>query len=260
MTLLIFGNGYTAQVVMRQPGLAGFVTYRGAKPVVPHGFTAVPFNDAAQYIVTATTILSTVPPVNGQDPVLASYAPLLKGKFCLYCSATNVYGDYQGGWVNEESACTPTGRGVVRLALEQQWQALGNAAILRLSGIYGAGHSVFERLQQPHYHQAGHVFSRMHVDDIASIIKLLYENPQPALYNLADDMPENSYTVACYAASLLGMPPPPLADAPTSAMQQEFFQQHKRVSNKKIRLALGYNLRYPSYKQGLKAIMQQGIS
>jgi len=154
-------------------------------------------------------------------------------------------------------------RGQARIIAEDQWHDLG-AEIFRLAGIYGPGRNQLvsmrdgtaKRLVKP-----GQVFSRIHVDDIAQIVTAAIDHPNRcAIYNVADDEPAPPQTVITYAASLLGMMPPPEEDFETarhklSPMAQSFYADNKRIDNRWVKRALGLRLIYPTYRQGLSACL-----
>lgn len=184
-----------------------------------------------------------------------------------YLSTTGVYGDYKGAWVNEMSATHPTEpRSIARLVAEKQWKSIG-AHIFRLAGIYGPMRNVFEKIQNGTAQRidAGyHVSSRIHVEDIAQVLIASMQHPSPeSIYNVADDLPCASADLVSYACELLGIKvPPPVAlkEAGLSPMAYSFYQTSRRVDNSKIKKELGVVLRYPSYREGLQALMQSGTA
>ena len=79
------------------------------------------------------------------------------------------------------------------------------------------------------------------------------------IYNVCDDNPAPPEEVLCYAADLLGMPHPARIDYETAVlpeMVRSFYAESKRVSNAKIKSALGVTLRYPTYQAGLQALLK----
>src|SRR5262249_20681584 len=162
-----------------------------------------------------------------------------------YLSTTGVYGDRGGGMVDEASALLPTGpRGRARVAAEQGWLALHRdhgvpVHIFRLAGIYGPGRNALTTVrsgQARRIVKPGQVFSRIHVDDIAAVLRASMSRPRPgAIYNVCDDDPAPPQDVIALACELLNVPPPPeipYADAePTmSEMARSFYTDNKRVS------------------------------
>ena len=234
-----------------------------------------PLVDPAAAFGRATAILSAVPPDESGDPVLDGHAGDLAragdANWVGYLSTTGVYGDRQGGWVDESSALRPTGgRGRRRVAAEQGWLALHRAAglpvhVFRLAGIYGPGRNPLRSLREGTARRVikpGQVFSRIHRDDIVGVLRASLARPDPgAVYNVCDDDPAAPDEVVAHAASLLGVPPPPavpLADAALSPMGRSFFDDNKRVANRKIKNELGVVLRYPDYRSGLAALLAAG--
>jgi len=200
---------------------------------------------------------------------LASGGPIAKTnpaiQWIAYLSTTGVYGDRGGAEVDEMAPLLPTSeRGRRRVAAEGGWRALFADGlpvhIFRLAGIYGPGRSALDALRAGtarRVRKAGHVFSRIHVDDVVQVLRASIARPEPgAVYNVCDDDPAPSEEVVAFAAKLLGVAPPPLIDfeaADLSAMARSFYADNKRVSNRRIK-ALGVRLDYPSYRDGLMVI------
>jgi hypothetical protein len=270
--LLIFGYGYTAARLGSEARAAGWqvtgITRSGRDGTLRWGDPAI--DDA---IPAATHILSSVPP-DGDDPVLRAYGAALQawpGAWLGYLSTTGVYGDTQGAWVSEESALLQLVRSSPRAAAEAAWRALPSLApvhIFRLPGIYGpGGRSALDRVREGRAHRIadlpGHVFCRIHVDDIVTSVMASLRQPDRAMtiYNVSDDRPASGNDVTEYACDLLGRPYPPLlplAEAGLSAMGQSFYTSgYRRVRNTKIKRALGVVLRYPSYREGLRACLKE---
>jgi len=212
-------------------------------------------------ITSATHILSSVPPLaEGGDPVLIRYgADIAANANCWigYLSATGVYGDTKGAWV-DESAPVGAGRRTARADADQEWQRLGS--VFRLPGIYGPGRSALDRVQSGKAHRIdlpGQVFSRVHVDDIVSGVIAGINGPR-GCYNLTDDFPCSQNAVIEYACALLGVAPPPmqsLDDAKLLPMARGFYGENRRISNHKAKRLLGWSPVYSDYKQGLDAIL-----
>lgn len=218
-----------------------------------------------------THLLSSVPPSGGKDPVLeynlSELIVLEDLEWVGYLSATSVYGDTSGEWVDESFTPNPgTKRGIDRLSAEHEWLDFGVRSgvpvqIFRLSGIYGPERSVFDRinsgLARPIYAPTTY-FSRIHVDDIIQVILASISSPRAgALYNLADDEPATSSEIIEYAYALMGRSPPPaisLADSGLSEFGKTFYTESRRVKNEKIKRELGVKLRFPDYRLGLDAI------
>lgn len=250
--LLIFGLGYTAaRIAAAWPGAVIGTTRDGRDGTVR-------FDDAAAVrsaISAATHILSSVPPENEADPVLVRYGDALAGHWLGYLSSTGVYGDAGGAWV-DEGAPTGGGRRSARAAADAEWLARG-ARVFRLPGIYGPGRSPLDRVRQGRAHRVGlpdQVFSRVHVDDIASGVVAALDGPAGA-YNLADDLPCSQNEVVAFAARLLGLDPPPFVPLDTlSPMARGFYAENRWVANGKAKRTLGWRPRYPDFAAGLRAV------
>lgn len=254
MHLFVFGLGYSAGVLAQRLRAHGWQvegTGRGG---------SVAFDDAPAVgaaLARASHVLSSVPPArDGTDPVLAAYGTQLRG-WIGYLSSTGVYGDCGGAWV-DESAPIGHGRRSARSQADLDWQALG-ARVFRLPGIYGPGRSAFDRLRDGTARRLiapGQVFSRVHVDDIAGGVIAGLAGP-PGVYNLADDEPCDANAVIEEAARLIGVAPPPLVpleSADLSPMARAFYAENRRVANGKAQRVLGWCPRYPTYREGLRAL------
>jgi nucleoside-diphosphate-sugar epimerase len=220
----------------------------------------------------AAHVLVSVPPDPIGDPVLDRHGDdiaALPGLAWLgYLSTTGVYGDRGGSWVDEASALLPSGeRGRRRVAAEAGWLDLWRRRgvpvhVFRLAAIYGPGRSPFAALRAGtarRIDQPGQVFSRIHVEDLASVLCASMSQPRPgAIYNVCDNEPAAPEAVVAHAAALLGVPAPPLvplAEAGLSAMARSFYDDNKRVGNALIKRELGVALRYPDYRAGLAAVL-----
>ena len=221
-----------------------------------------------------THLLLSIPPDQLGDPVFAEHARDLEAlgelRWVGYLSTTGVYGDRGGGGVDETAALTPSGeRGRRRAAAEAGWLDLCRRQglpvhVFRLAGIYGPGRSALDTVRQgraKRIDKPGQVFSRIHVADIVASLRASMARPAPGeIYNVCDDDPAPPEAVIAYACDLLGMPPPPLtpfASAELTPMARSFYDDNKRVANLRLKEALGVRLRYPSYKDGLRALMEQ---
>lgn len=251
----IFGLGYVAS------RLAGVLEAQGWEVISTGSAGTLAFDDRTNVrlaLADADHVLSSVPPAGDGDPVLDAYGDALGGKWLAYLSSTGVYGDSAGAWV-DESAPTGMGRRTARAEADARWLVRG-ARVLRLPGIYGPGRSVFDRLKAGKAHRIdlpGQVFSRVHVDDAVSAAQRALNAPQGA-YNVADDEPASQNAVIAEACRLLGRNPPPLTgldEADLTPAARAFYAENRRVANGKARRVLGWRPRYPSYREGLAALV-----
>ncbi|WP_291207607.1 SDR family oxidoreductase [Hyphomonas sp.] len=210
--------------------------------------------------------LVTLPPGrDGCPAALAAGAAAHAAHSVTYLSTTGVYGDLNGGWAFEWSAVAPASpRAEARVLAERQWLAAtgGCARLVRLPGIYGPGRSPFDRLRDgaaQRIIKPGQVFSRIHVDDIAGGLLALLKRPDAAgVFHLCDDLAAPPQDVTAHAAQLIGVPVPPdipFAEARLSPMAASFYAECKRVANARAKAALGWRPRYPTYREGLAAIL-----
>jgi nucleoside-diphosphate-sugar epimerase len=230
---------------------------------------------AQAMLADVTHILVSVPPDEAGDPVIDRHrndiAAIGGLSWLGYLSTTGVYGDRDGGRVDETSELRPSGvRGRRRLVAETAWLDLWRdrgvpVHIFRLADIYGPGRSPLDALRAgtaKRIAKPGQVFSRIHVDDLASVLIASIARPRPgAVYNVCDDEPASPAEVVAHAAQLLGVPPPPLVpfdEVSLSPMARSFYADNKRVSNALIKAELGVRLRYPDYRAGLAAILAAG--
>ena len=271
--LLIFGLGYCGRAIAGAAAAAGWNVV-GTTRAGSAG--SIRFDAAGPEVAQATHILISAAPEEAGDPVLAAYASAIEAAPALrwigYLSSTVVYGDRGGAWVDEDTAVAPLqARGQRRVAAERAWMAFADryaVDILRLAGIYGPNRSVLDDLRASRARRMikpGHQFGRIHRDDIAQAVVVAMQQDRDAgsrVLNLVDDEPSESAVVVTEAASLLGVPPPPeiaFADAlPTmSPMARSFWADNRKVGNAKTKAALGIAWRYPTYREGLRAILAE---
>lgn len=236
-----------------------------------------PLADAPAALAGTTHLLSSVPPVDGGDPVLMGHGGNIRAlgdvQWAGYLSSTGVYGDTGGATVDERSPVNPTSERARRRAeAEARWLALAKdhglpVHVFRLAGIYGPGRSALDlvradgarRIEKP-----GHLFSRIHVDDIVTVLKASMSRPDPgAIYNVSDDEPAAAADVTQFACELLGTAPPPAipfeeAEKEMSPMALSFWRDNRRVDNTRIKEELGVALAYPNYRAGLQAVLAAG--
>jgi nucleoside-diphosphate-sugar epimerase len=258
--LLIFGMGYAASHLAARLRARGWdvtgTTRDGRGDSIPFG------NEAAVRAVlrSATHILSSVPPVDGEDPVLAHYGEaiaLAPATWVGYLSSTGIYGDAGGSWVDESAPVK--GRRPDRNAADAVWQMLrSDIRIFRLPGIYGPGRSILDRIAEGRAHRidvADQLFSRVHVDDIAGGVMASFKGPA-GVYNLADDEPCHQNRLVEWGCAILGTPLPPLQtldEAGLSPAARTFYAENRRVANGRAKRLLGWTPRYPSFREGLAA-------
>lgn len=272
-TLLSFGHGYSAQALARRlipQGWRVIGTSRDPGKRAQDGveMRCFPGGDLTEALDAATHLLISVGPNENGDPVLRDLRdPIAERQFDWvgYLSTTGVYGDHQGGWVDEDTPLTPsTRRGKWRMTAEAEWQAMNLPLhIFRLAGIYGPGRGPFSKLRNGTARRIikdGQVFSRIHVEDIAQVLEASIKAPSPgAIYNVCDDLAAPPQDVIGYAAELLGLPLPPeepFESADMSPMARSFYAESKRVKNERIKDELGIRLIYPDYRKGLNALLE----
>lgn len=282
--LFCFGLGYSARALadaVRAEGWAVAGTCRGEEKraaLQADGIDAFLFDrtqpmiDPQAALAGTTHLLLSVPPDAEGDAALdlhgADIAACSGIQWAGYLSTTGVYGDRAGGWVDETSERRPSGpRGERRVRAEDGWLELGRAHgipmhLFRLAGIYGPGRNALETVRSGRARRVvkpDQVFSRIHRDDIAQVLRASMASPDPgAAYNLCDDEAAPPQDVIAFACDLLGVDPPPeipFEEADLSPMGQSFYRDNKRVSNARIKDALGVVLKWPTYREGLRGLL-----
>jgi nucleoside-diphosphate-sugar epimerase len=223
-------------------------------------------------IAASTAMLVSAPPAEGGDPILAAWSDQVAQASHLssivYLSSVGVYGDSGGEWVDEMTTPEPnSARSRARLAAEKAWQDIGmrsgkSVAVLRLAGIYGPGRNLLTQLASgsaKRIVKPGQVFSRIHVGDIAQVIDHAFAQSANGIFNVCDDEPTPPQDAICFAAALLRIDAPPeipFAEARNdmSPMALSFYAECRRVRNERIKRELGVILRFPTYREGLRAL------
>ena len=286
MKLVIFGLGYTASYYGLHHARS-FAEVTGTKRAPKTGTLGrvklLPFDGAAgnvdprvaAAVKEADALLISAGPDENGDPVLRRLAKEIaaapKLKKIVYLSTIGVYGDHDGEWIDETAQPKPSNlRSRQRLAAEAEWFALARAAgkevfVLRLSGIYGPGRNVLVKLRDgtaKRLIKPGQVFNRIHVEDIAQAIDACFLGRAPGgVYNVTDDEPAPPQDVVTFAAELAGMQPPaetPFEATPLTPMQRSFYGENKRVSNRRMKALLDLDLAFPTYREGIGALVAEG--
>ncbi len=281
MRLFCFGYGYSADALARRLSprdlaVAGTRTNLTTPPVLEVVLAAYrgdnPSPEVRALLPGTTHLLVSIPPDLEGDAVLRHYrediAALPDLAWVGYLSTVGVYGDCKGAWVDEDAPTRPISeRSLRRVQAEQAWLDFGKEAgrrveVFRLSGIYGPGRSIVDNLRAGTARRIvkpGQVFNRIHVDDIARVLAAAIDKETAhRVYNVSDDEPAPPEDVVAYAAELLGLPiPPPVTfeEAGLSGMAASFWAETKRVKNERIRRELGVDLLYPTYREGLRALI-----
>jgi nucleoside-diphosphate-sugar epimerase len=290
-TLVCFGFGYCAEHFVATFGekfdrIVGTVRGKERAAVLnayPGKLQALVFDGKAVTselqgaTAEANYMLVSVPPGDDGDPVLVAFGEVFAHaknlRAIVYLSTVGVYGDYGGAWVDERTIPKPAlARSRHRLAAEQAWQDLGKrlgvaVAIFRLAGIYGPGQNALLQLARGkarRIDKTGQVFNHIHVADIEQAIDAVFTRTAAGIFNIADDEPAPPGDPVAFAAQLMGVAAPPgiafVDAAPSmSPMALSFWQDCRRVKNDKLKRELGVVLRYPTYREGLRALFEENL-
>ena len=259
LTRLLLAEGWAVTGTTRSPEKAAAMRGTGITPLVLPG-------DLSAALKAATHVLVSAAPDAAGDPFLRTVPGLVQARpaWVGYLSTTAVYGDHGGGWVDEETPANPASeRGRWRMQAEDQWRATDLPVhIFRLAGIYGPGRGPFEKVRNGTARRVvkpGQVFGRIHVEDIAQVLRASIARPDPGrIYNVTDDDPAAPEDVLTEAARLLGLPPPPEVPfdrVEMTPMARSFYGESKRVRNDRIKHELGVRLHHPDYRSGLAALL-----
>ena len=278
-TLLSLGHGFSAQALAdrlvpqgwrvigttRKPEKFAQLKAQGVEPLLWPCDLERPLSEATHLLTSAGPDAEGDPILRQAYAAIAKVAPKLE--WVGYLSTTGVYGDHDGGWVDETSPTEPaTVRGQRRVKSEKEWLNIPELPVhvFRLAGIYGPGRGPFAKLRKgvaQRVIKKNQIFSRTHVDDIAQVLEASINAPNPGrIYNVCDDDPQPPEVVLEYAAHLLGMEPPPAVpfeDADMSPMARSFYSDSKRVRNDRIKDELGVALKYPDFKSALHAMLEE---
>lgn len=279
MRLFILGLGYSAgHFVRRFGGTFSHIAATVRDPakrddpgdIEMHAFSGgSPARETVERIGDADVLLVSIPPGSAGDPAIAAFGDVLAAgqRKVVYLSTIGVYGDHGGGWVDESTPPQASlDRTRMRVAAERAWTNItrGNAAILRLAGIYGPGRNALVTLRAGTARRIvkpGQLFNRIHVDDIASTIMAAVHHPSSGIWNVCDDEPAPPQDVIAHAAKLMNVAPPPeeaFETAGMSPMARSFYASSARVSNAKLKRELGVTLAYPTYRHALDALWHAG--
>ena len=281
--LFCFGLGYSALA------LAKLVRFNGgnvsgtvrsqdkAKKLRADGIEAVVFDgtmpgpDVPALLKQSDCLLISISPDRNGDPVLAQHADDIaaaRPKGVVYLSTIGVYGNHDGAWVDEETPTKPeSDRAIARAKAESEWIAVGAmhdipVMIFRLPGIYGPGRGPLEKLQNgtsKRIVKPGQVFNRIHVADIVRAVHAGLTRPRSGIFNICDNEPAPPQDVIAFAAHLMGIEPPPevdFAETEMTPMARSFYSDNKRVSGQKAQRMLPYRLKYPTYREGIRALVE----
>lgn len=274
--LLIFGYGYTAAYIAASLNSNQWNIIGTTRSPKAHNNNNIIIeynnNQISKALETVTHIIISIPPSIKGDIVLNEFKELLLAanhlKWIGYLSSSSVYGNHNGAWVDENTKLIPLSeRAKNRVLAEQQWLNFGkqhsiNTNIFRLAGIYGPSRNALESVTADKARsimKKGQCFSRIHVEDIANVVKhAISNNATSEIYNVADDYPCSTYEVNNFAAKLLNVETPSMikfSQASLSPMTKGFYTDNKKVSNKKIKTQLAVKLKYPTFREGLQSLV-----
>ncbi|CAN5269018.1 SDR family oxidoreductase [soil metagenome] len=280
--LLVFGGGYVGRAAAREAvrrGGRAIATSRDPERRAALTADAIAAIDPAdtdalsQALAQARQVLITAAPDGHGCPGLRALAATAAAgsawpDWIGYVSSSAVYGDRGGGWVFEDDALNAASvEGARRVRAEADWLDAGRGMgltvqLFRLPGIYGPGRSVVDRLRDSSARlvkKPDQVFNRVHVEDVVSGLFASMARPRPGrAYTLCDDEPAPADTVMAWAADRMHLPRPPAVDwddPSVSDAMRRFYRDNKRLSNARAKAELGWRPVFPSYREGLHAIL-----
>jgi len=287
MNMFFFGMGYSSQATARavhrlvDPAAALSGTTRSAETAESladsslraHVFDgSSPGPTLAEDLLKASHVVLSIAPDEWGDPALRHHRAELDAmpdlQWLCYFSTVGVYGNFEGSWIDETAPCQPlNARSQQRVIAEEEWRRYASGRgvpllVLRLAGIYGPGRSTFDKLRAGTARRIvkpGQVFNRIHVEDIGRVTAMAAARRLAGTFNLCDDEPAPPQDLVTYGAGLLGVAPPPpvpFDEAEMTPMARSFYSDNKRVSNRAIKEALGIELLYPTYRDGLAGILR----
>lgn len=284
--LFIFGFGFTSEAIAkacenqfeqfygttRSYDKYSKLEIAGVKPVLYDGGSLS--NEAYGELATSSHILISIAPNEEGDVVLNHCRGALKEnknlKWIGYLSTVGVYGNHDGAWVDEETECKPVSkRSLQRVDAESKWQSFAEElnvplAIFRLSGIYGPGRNTFINIEKGKARRLvkkDQVFNRIHREDIGSAVSLAIQKDIAGIFNITDDEPAPPQDVVSYAHELMEKNPPQEIEFETAdltPMARSFYGENKRVSNAKSKQVLGFQYKWPNYRESLTRMWEDG--
>ena len=279
--LLIFGHGYTTKnltKIITEDFSEIYATSREPEKIndkfVNH---VIKYEESGEFLISnkndLTHILCSIPPDTNGDPVYERFKNDIKDlsslKWIGYLSATSVYGDHDGAFVDENSELKAnTNRGLNRILAEKQWSEFCKnykivLKIFRIAGIYGKGRNIYERIKKGDYKlilKDKQYFSRIHIDDLTYCLKETFKRiDQSEIFNLADDTPSNIQDVVEYICRKVNIKIPETINYEQleNEMTRSFYNDNKKVLNKEMKQKLNFKLKYPSYKDGYDEIIDK---
>jgi nucleoside-diphosphate-sugar epimerase len=177
-------------------------------------------------------------------------------------SHASMNGARDGGWVKTEEEPLEVNPGTKAINHLEEVVVRAGGAVLRYGGFYGPGahddqiHLVRKRLLPIIGGGTGYV-SWVHVDDASNATIMATEQKAHGVFNIVDDEPGPVSEWLPYLAELVGAKPPRrvpawLARLVAGEMAVGVMTQGRGFSNAKAKRELGWELRYPSWRQGFK--------
>lgn len=181
---------------------------------------------------------------------------------CLLVTSTAVWGASDGGWVEDSTPVSPADDFAQQLVLGERTLArlAPDSASVRAGGLYGPGRSyAIERARANQALAPGaaqRFTNRIHLHDAARALLLLLKTPtlEPS-YALVDQHPASELELMTFLAHELGLGAPVVQPEGGTTYDPPGRSGNKRVRPSRL-AALGFEWRYPSYKEGYRAILQ----
>ena len=257
--LWVIGCGYVGQALLRAAPAAGYaqrygttrsadqlatLTALAATPLLLTDAASVPTEDQLR----GAHVVVTYPPDSVRDNALAARCGGVQR--LVYISSTAVYGGTRGH-VDDDTPTAPNDPvGEARARAERVFLDAG-AVVLRAPGIYGPERGLHMRLPQGRFHftgQGDNHISRIHVDDLVGLSLCALQRGRPGVAHVVGDLqPTTQREAVTFLCEHLDLPLPPSQPAETA---HRTLRGDRQVNPQKALAALGYNLRFPSYREG----------
>ncbi|SNS39821.1 Nucleoside-diphosphate-sugar epimerase [Geodermatophilus saharensis] len=290
---LLIAAGHQVTATTRSPARVEQLRAAGAEPVVVDAFDSATLRAAVtaarpDVVVHQLTALATPAQDYGSwladtNRLRAEVTPVLvdaardAGARRVVAQSASFTTAPRGPWLLDEDAPLDTDapgalRGHVQANLALERAVLGtdgvDGVVLRYGFLYGPGTGfapgggfaeAVRTGRQPIVGDGEGRYPFVHVDDAAAVTVAAVERGAPGVYNVVDDDPAPMREWVPFLARLLGGPEPSVVPADVAEReigpQAVYYGTRLRgASNARARRELGMHLRYPSWREGFRAV------